>query len=190
MFDPIAQFTEWFAEAQASVPEPTAMTLATATPEGKPSARIVLLKQFDARGFVFYTNFASRKGIELLENPHAALVFFWQALDKQVRIEGTIAPVGDAEADAYFASRTRLKQAGACASLQSQPMDRRETLAERVAAVEAQYSDQAISRPPHWSGFRLAPERIEFWHQREGRLHERDRFTRQGNGWDHQLLYP
>lgn len=166
------------------------MTLATATATGAPSARIVLLKAYDERGFVFYTNFTSRKGAEFLENPKAALVFYWAPLDKQVRIEGTLSPVSDAEADAYFASRERHRQAGAWASLQSQPLDKRETLLARVEEIEAQYKGRDIPRPPHWTGMRLAPQRIEFWHQRDARLHDREVFTRSGQGWEHTLLYP
>ena len=166
------------------------MTLATATASGAPSARIVLLKAYDERGFVFYTNFTSRKAAEFLENPQAALVFYWAALDKQVRIEGTLRQVSDAEADAYFASRERHKQAGAWASLQSQPLDKRETLLARVEEMEAHYQGRDIPRPPHWTGMRLAPQRIEFWHQRDARLHEREVFARCGDGWEHTLLYP
>lgn len=191
MENPIEKFAQWFGEAQTSgMKEPTAMTLATATPEGKPSARIVLLKGYDERGFSFYTNFTSRKGEEMLENPHAALAFYWPVLDKQIRIEGTLSPVTDAEADLYFASRERHRQAGAWASLQSKPLDRRETLMQRVEAVEQQYEGRDIPRPPHWSGMRLTPQTIEFWHQRDARLHEREIFTRAGHGWEHTLLYP
>lgn len=191
MENPIQKFATWIGEAQASgIKEPTAMTLATATATGVPSARIVLLKAYDERGFVFYTNFTSRKGAEFLENPKAALVFYWAPLDKQVRIEGTLSPVSDAEADAYFASRERHRQAGAWASLQSQPLDKRETLLARVEEIEAQYKGRDIPRPPHWTGMRLAPQRIEFWHQRDARLHDREVFTRSGQGWEHTLLYP
>ena len=191
MENPIQKFATWIGEAHSSgIKEPTAMTLATATSSGAPSARIVLLKEYDERGFVFYTNFTSRKGAEFLENPQAALVFYWAALDKQVRIEGTLSPVSDAEADAYFATRERHRQAGAWASLQSQPLDKRETLLARVEEIEAQYQGRDIPRPPHWTGMRLAPQRIEFWHQRDARLHDREVFTRSGDGWDHTLLYP
>ncbi len=191
MNDPIKKFADWFGQVQsAGIKEPTAMTLATATAAGMPSARIVLLKAYDARGFVFYTNLASRKGEEMAANPHAALMFYWPALDKQVRIEGTLSPVSDAEADAYFASRERHRQAGAWASLQSQPLDARETLVARVNEIEKKYEGKDIPRPPHWSGTRLAPLRIEFWHQRDARLHDREVYTRTGDGWSHTLLYP
>lgn len=191
MEHPIKKFTQWFEQAQlAGVKEPTAMTLATATAEGVPSARIVLLKAHDERGFVFYTNLSSRKGREITANPQAALVFYWAALDKQVRIEGTLSPVSDAEADAYFASRERHKQAGAWASLQSEPLDARETLVARAAAIEKHYEGQPIPRPPHWSGTRLTPSSIEFWHQRDARLHEREIYIRTSDGWSHTLLYP
>lgn len=192
MQNPLAQFTQWFAEAKAepSIKEPTAMTLATATADGAPSARIVLLKDFDAQGFVFYTNTHSRKGDELKTNPRAALTFYWMPLDKQVRIEGTAERVSEEEADTYFASRDRLRQAGAWASLQSQPLDQRGTLLSRTQEIEAKYKDQPIPRPPHWSGYRVVPHRIEFWQQIEGRLHVRDCYTRSANGWDHTLLYP
>ena len=191
--DPIALFSEWLKAANscAAIREPTAMTLATATPDGTPSARIVLLKHHDRRGFVFYTNLLSRKGAELKVNPKAALCFYWMPLDLQVRIEGTVSPVTHAEADAYFASRERNKQAGAWASQQSQALKDRPTLVTRVAEVEATYDGRPIPRPPHWSGWRLDPSRIEFWQQGEFRLHQRDLYRRTANGgWDHSLLYP
>lgn len=190
--NPYEIFRTWLGQAQSTpaIAEPTAMTLATATPEGIPSARIVLLKAYDERGFVFYTNTQSRKGRELDANPHAALVFYWMPLDKQVRIEGSIRRVSDVEADAYFASRERLKQAGAWASLQSQPLDARGTLEQRTTAIEAQYAGRDIPRPPHWTGYRLTPQSLEFWHQRDGRLHEREIYTRTGESWAHTLLYP
>lgn len=192
MEDPLLLFDAWLDDARAcaAIAEPTAMALATATADGRPSVRIVLLKAREKHGFVFYTNVTSRKGGELLANPHAALCFYWMALERQVRIEGSVVPVSDTEAEAYFASRTRLKQAGAWASHQSEPMEDRDVLETRVAAILAEYEGKPIPRPPFWSGFRVAAERIEFWHQREGRLHERDRFTRAGDGWQHQLLYP
>lgn len=166
------------------------MTLATATASGAPSARIVLLKAYDERGFVFYTNLTSRKGQEMIENPQASLLFYWPTLDQQIRIEGMLSRVTDAEADAYFASRERHRQAGAWASLQSQPLDSRETLLQRAEEIEKQYEGKDIPRPPHWSGTRLAPHKIEFWHQRDARLHEREVYTKTGHGWSHTLLYP
>lgn len=192
MHDPIAQFTQWLADAKAcaAIAEPTAMTLATATRDGKPSARVVLLKAHDAKGFVFYTNFASRKGHELEENSQATLCFYWMPLDRQVRIEGRATPVSDQEADAYFASRARGKQIGAWASMQSQPLDNRATLEARIAQLTAEYEGKTIPRPLHWSGWRIAPERIEFWNQGTFRLHERDAYTRSNGGWEHTLLYP
>lgn len=191
MENPIQKFAAWFGEAQsAGIKEPTAMTLATATLDGVPSARIVLLKAYDERGFVFYTNLNSRKGAEMGENPQAALMFYWPQLDKQIRIEGTLSGVSDAEADAYFSSRERHRQAGAWASLQSQPLDSRATLLARVEEIEKKYAGKDIPRPPHWSGTRLAPEKIEFWHQRDARLHDREIYTKTGNSWSHTLLYP
>lgn len=192
MHDPIAQFTQWLTDAKAcaAIIEPTAMTLATAARDGKPSARVVLLKAHDAKGFVFYTNFASRKGHELEENPNAALCFYWMPLDRQVRIEGRATPVSDDEADAYFASRERGKQIGAWASLQSQPLDNRATLEARIAQLTAEYEGKIIPRPLHWSGWRVAPERIEFWSQGTFRLHERNVYTLGNGGWEHTLLYP
>src|SRR5690242_11230436 len=162
--DPFTQFAAWFAEIQA-VPalEPTAMTLATATPEGRPSARMVLLKGFDARGFVFYTNYDSRKGHELAANPWAALVFFWPELHRQVRIEGAVAPVDAAESDAYFASRPPGSQVGAWASPQSQVIPDRAALERRVEALTAQYADGPVPRPPFWGGYHVTPDLIEFW---------------------------
>lgn len=166
------------------------MTLATATPDGKPSARIVLLKEHGPQGFLFYTNHDSRKSAELKANPLAALCFYWMPLDRQVRIEGRIAPSTDEEADRYFASRPRARQIGAWASLQSQPMATRDTLEARVAELTTQYAGREVPRPPHWSGWRLTSESIEFWHQNSARLHEREIFRRRGDGWEHTLLYP
>ncbi len=194
MHDPIAQFSEWFAAAKATpaIADATAMTLATATADGKPAARVVLLKGHGADGFVFYTNFTSRKGTELKANPQAALCFYWPVLDRQIRIEGRVAPVSDAEADAYFASRAREKQIGAWASLQSQPLPSREALLTRIAELTKQHEGQPVPRPPHWSGWRLVPTRIEFWSQGDFRLHEREVFTRDHAHapWRHTLLYP
>jgi pyridoxamine 5'-phosphate oxidase len=189
----MATFTRLLAEAtDAGDPEPTAMTLATADAEGRPSARTVLLKAFDARGFVFYTNFDSRKGQQLTHNPHAALLLLWKTLrdQVQVKVEGTVEPVSLAEADAYFASRPRPSQVGAWASLQSQTMPSRETFEARVAAFEKRFEGGDVPRPPHWSGFRVVPERIEFWYGARYRLHERHHYERIGDAWTKRLLYP
>ncbi len=186
--DPFALFSSWFAEAVAAeLNDPNAMALATATPEGRPSLRMVLLKGLDPegaapRGFVFYTNLESRKGGELAANPQAALCFHWKSLRRQVRIEGPVRPVTPAEADAYFASRPRGSRIGAWASAQSRPLADRATLEAAVAAAEQRYgtseTDGPIPRPPHWSGFRLVPQAMEFWADRPFRLHDRLRFTR------------
>jgi len=191
MTDPLQKFSDWLADAKATpaIAEPTAMTLATATADAAPSARIVLLKEHGAEGFVFYTNFESRKSAELKTNPQAALCFYWMPLDRQVRIEGTIAPARAAQSDAYFASRPRARQIGAWASLQSQLLADRATLEQRVAEIEARYPNE-VPRPPHWGGWVLTPRSIEFWHQNSARLHAREIYTRQGNGWSHGLLYP
>ena len=189
--DPHAIFEEWLAEARLSEPnDPTAMALATADAAGRPSCRMVLLKGHDERGFVFYTNRESRKGAELAANPHAALLFHWKSLRRQVRIEGPVEPVGDAEADAYFATRAPDSQLGAWASDQSRPLDRRETFEQRYEEVRARFEGGEVPRPPHWSGYRVAPERIEFWSDRAHRLHERRLFTRVAGGWSEGLLYP
>jgi pyridoxamine 5'-phosphate oxidase len=192
MTDPHALFDDWLAEATAAEPnDPIAMTLATADAAGRPSARMVLLKGHDARGFVFYTNLDSRKGAEIAANPHAALLFHWKSLRRQVRIEGAIEPVSAEEADAYFASRARDSQLGAWASDQSRPLDSRETFEARFDATKARFAGGAVPRPPHWSGSRVVPERIEFWLDRAFRLHERRLFTRDGAaGWQEGLLYP
>jgi pyridoxamine 5'-phosphate oxidase len=189
--DPFVMFEAWFAEAKASEPnDPNAMTLATATPDGRPSARMVLLKGADARGFVFYTNKQSRKGEELAANRHAALLFHWKTLHRQIRIEGEVEDVADAEADEYFASRARLSRIGAWASDQSRPLPGRAVLVARVAKLEAQYLGREIPRPPHWSGFRLIPARFEFWQDQPFRLHDRTVFTPDGVGWATQKLFP
>ena len=194
MHDPIRKFSDWFNEARANpaIIDATAMTLATATPGGMPAARIVLLKEANAEGFVFYGNMESRKFRELSANPHAALCFYWAPLDKQVRIEGMVTRVSDAEADAYFASRARGSQIGAWASLQTQPLDSREALLARIDAFTAQYDGAPVPRPPHWSGWRLAPTVMEFWSQIEFRLHEREVYTRPhvDAAWSVGLLYP
>jgi pyridoxamine 5'-phosphate oxidase len=188
----LARFREIFEAARASdeVHEPTAMTLATATASGRPSARTVLLKDFGESGFVFYTNTESRKGRQLDENPRAALTFLWAPLGRQVLVEGEVTRVTDAEADAYFASRPRLSQAGAWASQQSRALASKADLEERVAAIEAQYEGQTIPRPPHWTGYRVKPDLIEFWAAGEGRLHDRDRYWFEDGTWQHSLINP
>ena len=191
--DPFALFDAWFAEAQASEPnDPNAMALATATPDGAPSVRMVLLKGHGADGFVFYTNAHSRKGGEIRANMQAALLFHWKSLRRQIRIEGPLAEVTAQEADAYFHSRPLKSQIGSAASDQSRPLDSRATYTARVEALAAQYEGQSeIPRPPHWTGFRLAPVRMEFWHDRPNRLHERRQFDRDAEGgWTSTLLYP
>lgn len=190
--DPLAQFTRWFDEALAAqVPEPNAMTLATVAPEGRPAARIVLLKGFGAEGFDFYTNTESRKGRELAATPYAALVFWWPLLERQVRVEGAVVPVPEALADAYFQTRPRESQLGAWASPQSQPLDERAVLEQRLADVTARYEGQAVPRPPRWGGYRVVPTCIEFWQGRPGRLHDRLRFQRQDDGsWSLERLAP
>jgi pyridoxamine 5'-phosphate oxidase len=189
--DPHALFEAWLAEAREREPnDPTAMALATADAAGRPSVRMVLMKGHDARGFVFYTNLDSRKGAELAANPRAGLLFHWKSLRRQVRIEGPAEPVGDAEADAYFATRSRDSQLGACASDQSRPLDSRAAFEARYEAVRARFEGGEVPRPPRWSGWRVVPETIEFWSDRPHRLHERRLFTRERGGWRQGLLYP
>ena len=189
--DPLALFEAWFVAARDSEPnDPEAMALATATPDGRPSARMVLLKGYGPDGFTFYTNTESRKGGEIRANPQAALLFHWKSLGRQVRIEGPLEEVSSELADAYFASRHPDSRLGSAASEQSRPLDDRATYLARVDALRERYPDGAVPRPPHWTGFRLNPERIEFWISREYRLHERRLFTREGGGWASTLLYP
>jgi pyridoxamine 5'-phosphate oxidase len=189
--DPIKLFQEWFAAARAAEPDdPTAMALATADAAGRPSVRMVLLKAADERGFVFYTNLTSPKSDDLRANPRAALCLHWAKLERQVRIDGRVEPVSDAEADAYFASRPRLSQLGAWASKQSKPMKGRFELEQAVAATAVRFNIGTVPRPPFWSGFRVVPERIEFWHQRPFRHHDRQLFVREGDGWREQWLFP
>jgi len=191
MTDPLALFDEWLAEAGASEPnDPEAMTLATATRDGRPSARIVLLKGHGPDGFVFYTNQQSRKADELAANPNAALLFHWKSLRRQVRIEGSVSRVSDAEGDAYFASRARDSQLGAWASDQSRLLDNRATFEQRFEDMKRRYEGSEVPRPPHWGGYRLNPEAMEFWTDRPHRLHERRLFTRTPDGWTEGLLYP
>lgn len=192
MSNPIAQFTQWLEEAKAhpQISEPTAMALATVGAGGLPAVRMVLLKAHDERGFVFYTNYQGRKGRELLAHPKAALCFYWMALEKQIRIEGAVEKVSDAEADAYFASRMTLSKIGAWASNQSETLESREVFEHKVAEFEKKFEGQDVPRPPHWSGFRVIPQNIEFWQQGNGRLHERELFERKGDGWTTRVLYP
>ncbi len=189
--DPFQLFAEWFGEARESEPnDPGAMALATATPDGRPSVRMVLLKGHGPDGFTFYTNLDSRKGAELAANARAALLFHWKSLRRQVRIEGPVEPVPDQDADAYFATRSRDSQLGAWASWQSRPLDARPTFEKRYEEMTRRFDGADVPRPPRWSGYRLKPEQFEFWTDRPHRLHERRLFTAEGAGWREGLLYP
>ena len=192
--NPLSRFNRLYAQAQqldrSVLPDPNAMALATVGMSGNPSVRIVLMKDVDERGFVFYTNLEGRKGRELRTHPVAALCFHWAALEVQVRAEGPVSLVSDAEADAYFATRPRESRIGAWASIQSQPIEHAQDLSQRVAEYEKKFQGTEVPRPPHWSGFRLRHDRIEFWKARPGRLHERHLYTRSGESWTMETLYP
>jgi pyridoxamine 5'-phosphate oxidase len=191
--EPFALFAAWFAEAAKSeTNDPNAMALATVDAEGLPDVRMVLMKGFDAEGFVFYSHIASAKGRELAANPKAALLFHWKSLRRQVRIRGTVSPVTDAEADAYFATRPKQAQIGAWASKQSQPLESRFAFEQALALVAAKYVISEVPRPPGWSGWRIRPVRFEFWHDRPFRLHDRIEFSRSapGTAWSKTRLYP
>ena len=189
--EPYALFAEWLEDAGKSEPnDPNAMALATVDPDGLPDVRMVLLKGFDGQGFVFFTNFESAKGREILGSMKAALCFHWKSLRRQVRVRGPVEVVSDAEADAYYATRPRGSRIGAWASKQSGPLESRFALEKAVAEYTARYAIGEIPRPPHWSGFRLKPVSIEFWHDRPFRLHDRVEFRREGDGWEKVRMYP
>jgi pyridoxamine 5'-phosphate oxidase len=189
--DPIDRFSDWLHEAEASEPnDPNAVALATVNAAGQPAVRMVLLKGLSDAGFVFYTNQQSRKADDLGANARAALLFHWKTLRRQVRVEGAVTPVSDAEADAYFATRGRISKLGAWASDQSRPLPDRATLEAKLADVTARFEGSDVPRPPHWSGYRVAPSAIEFWWDGEHRLHNRELFVRNENGWTTSLMYP
>jgi pyridoxamine 5'-phosphate oxidase len=188
---PLDLFAAWLAEAtQSEINDPTAMALATVDADGMPDVRMVLLKEADRRGFVFYTNAESEKGRQLAANPRAALVLHWKSLHRQVRVRGAVEQVSDAEADAYYESRPRDSRIGAWASQQSRPLETRFALEKAVALYAAKYAFGTVPRPPYWVGYRIIPEQMEFWHDKPFRLHDRVRFTRFGDGWARQRLYP
>jgi pyridoxamine 5'-phosphate oxidase len=189
--DPVEQFRRWFDEAlEAGLHEPNAMVVATAAPDGSPSARVVLLKEFDERGFVFYTNYEGRKGRELGENPRAALLFYWGELERQVRIEGYASRTREEESDAYYASRPRGSRLGAWASRQSRTAEGREVVEDRLRSLEAAYEGREVPRPAFWGGYRVEPEIMEFWQGRENRLHDRIVYRREAGGWEMGRLQP
>jgi len=190
--DPLLLFSQWFKEAQNTDPDdPNAMCLATADEYGRPSARTLLLKGYDEKGFVFYTNRESRKGRALETNPYAAILFYWKTLDRQIHIEGSVSRVGDDESDDYFLSRPRGSRLGAWASQQSRAMESRATLKKRIEDMEKKYQgNENVPRPPYWGGYRLKPERMEFWQEGDFRLHTRILYTRSGDGWKREMLFP
>ena len=191
MLDPLAEFRRVFDRAAGNAPyDPVAVTLATASRDGRPSARVVLLRGVDDHGFVFFTNYQSRKAAEIEANPHAALCCYWPWLDEQVRVEGLVERATTAESDSYFASRPRGSQIGAWASAQSRPLESREVLERSYHDTEARYAAQPVPRPPHWGGYRIVPDRVEFWHAGTYRLHNRVLYVREGADWRRELLYP